>query len=133
MPHVDVPLAFVSLSVVPDPPPEPSTGAGDGAGDEAAFRSVFRDHAARVAVVTAVSEPGARPIGFTVTSLVSVSVRPPMVSFTLARASGAWKVLGSADRVAVHLLADDQADVARIFAVSGLEIRRRRVVHGTVG
>ncbi len=107
----------MSLYVVPDPPPEPIAGAGD----EAAFRSVFRDHAARVAVVTAVSAPGARPVGFTATSLVSVSVRPPMVSFTLARESGAWAVLGSSDRVAVHLLADDQADVARIFATSGLD------------
>ena len=117
MPHADVPLALVSLRVVPDPPPEPPAGGGD----EATFRSVFRDHAARVAVVTAVSEPGARPVGFTATSLVSVSVRPPMVSFTLARGSGAWAVLGSSDRVAVHLLADDQADVARIFATTGLD------------
>ncbi|MET9972722.1 flavin reductase family protein, partial [Streptomyces sp. NPDC006356] len=42
------------------------------------LRSVFRRHAAGVAVITARGETG--PVGFTATSLSSVSAEPPMLS-----------------------------------------------------
>lgn len=83
------------------------------------FRSVFRDHAARVVVVTAKGDP--RPAGFTATSLASVSLRPPMVSFSVARSASAWGTLSRSGRVAVHLLADDQDGLATTFATSGID------------
>ncbi|MBW8821649.1 MAG: flavin reductase, partial [Streptomyces sp.] len=43
------------------------------------LRSVFRQHAAGVAVITASGDAG--PVGFTATSLASVSAEPPMLSF----------------------------------------------------
>ena len=43
------------------------------------LKSVFRQHAAGVAVITA--QRGGRPVGFTATSLNSVAAEPPLVSF----------------------------------------------------
>jgi len=83
------------------------------------FRSVFRDHAARVVVVTAKGEP--MPAGFTATSLASVSLQPPMVSFAVARTASAWKTVSRSRRLAVHLLAHDQDWLATTFATSGID------------
>ena len=55
------------------------------------FRSVFRDHAARVVVVTAAGRPA--PVGFTATSLASVSLDPPMVSLAVARSASEPRAL----------------------------------------
>ena len=83
------------------------------------FRSVFRDHAARVVVVTAAGDPD--PAGFTATSLASVSLDPPMVSFAVARSASAWSTVSRADRLAVHLLACEQDWLAQTFATSGID------------
>lgn len=83
------------------------------------FRSVFRDHAARVVVVTASGKSG--PVGFTATSLASVSADPPMVSFAVGRSASAWRTLSRSTSVAVHLLAEDQCWLAGRFATSGID------------
>jgi flavin reductase (DIM6/NTAB) family NADH-FMN oxidoreductase RutF len=83
------------------------------------FRSVFRDHAARVVVVTAAGRP--RPVGLTATSLASVSVDPPMVSFAVGRSASAWRTLSRSTNLAVHLLAEDQDWLAGRFATSGID------------
>jgi flavin reductase (DIM6/NTAB) family NADH-FMN oxidoreductase RutF len=82
------------------------------------FRSLLRHQASTVTVVTA---PGTPPAGFTATSFTSVSLRPPLVSFCLDRASSSWPVVAVADHVAVHLLAHRQRDLARTFATSGID------------
>jgi flavin reductase (DIM6/NTAB) family NADH-FMN oxidoreductase RutF len=84
-----------------------------------AFRSVFRDHAARVVVVTAAGDQA--PAGFTATSLSSVSLHPPMVSFAVARSASAWRTMSRSRRLAVHLLGEDQDWLARTFATSGID------------
>ncbi|MEV1320968.1 flavin reductase family protein [Micromonospora arborensis] len=86
--------------------------------DPDTFRALLRRQAASVAVVTAAGEP---PVGFTVTSLTSVSLRPPLVSFCLARSSSSWPTIAGAEHVAVHLLGADQENVARNFATSGID------------
>jgi flavin reductase (DIM6/NTAB) family NADH-FMN oxidoreductase RutF len=83
------------------------------------FRSVFRDHAARVVVVTAPGDPS--PAGFTATSLSSVSLQPPLVSFAVARTASAWATVSRSRRLAVHLLAADQEWLAATFATSGID------------
>ena len=83
------------------------------------FRSVFRDHAARVVVVTAAGDPA--PAGFTATSLASVSLQPPMVSFAVARSASAWRTVSRSHRLAVHLLGEDQDRLASTFATSGID------------
>jgi len=84
--------------------------------DPAAFRSVMRHHAKGVAVITAGQDA---PVGFCATSLTSVSLDPPLVSFTVGLAASARSTVERARHVAVHLLAEDQEELARRFARSG--------------
>ncbi|MCA6092646.1 flavin reductase family protein [Streptomyces sp. SCA3-4] len=82
------------------------------------LRSVFRRHAAGVAVITA---RGARPAGFTATSLTSVAAEPPLVSFGVGTGSSSWPVLAEAEHVGVHILGEHQQELAATFARSGAD------------
>ncbi|MFS0691446.1 flavin reductase family protein [Streptomyces nitrosporeus] len=82
------------------------------------LRSVFRQHAAGVAVITAA---GDRPAGFTATSLSSVAAEPPLVSFGVGTSSSSWPVIAEAGHVGVHLLGEDQRDLAAVFARRGAD------------
>ncbi|MFI2435440.1 flavin reductase family protein [Streptomyces sp. NPDC018693] len=83
------------------------------------LRSVFRRHAAGVAVITA---PGAAgPVGFTATSLTSVSADPPMLSFGIGTGASSWPALSRAEHVGVHILGEHQRDLAATFARSGAD------------
>lgn len=86
--------------------------------DPTVFRSVFRRHAAGVAVITA---PGTRPAGFTATSLTSVSADPPLLSFGIGTAASSWPNVAESPFVGVHLLGERQRDLAVTFARSGAE------------
>ncbi|MFF7451687.1 MULTISPECIES: flavin reductase [unclassified Streptomyces] len=83
------------------------------------LRSVFRRHAAGVAVITAGGETG--PVGFTATSLTSVSVEPPMLSFGIGTGASSWPVISEADHVGVHILGEHQQELAATFARSGAD------------
>ncbi|MEV0258294.1 flavin reductase family protein [Streptomyces sp. NPDC050732] len=83
------------------------------------LRSVFRQHAAGVAVITATH--GSRPVGFTATSLASVSAEPPMLSFGIGTGSSCWPALSEATHVGVHILAERQQELAATFARSGAD------------
>lgn len=95
----------------------PGLDAADPAGPEL-LRSVFRRHAAGVAVITA---QGARPVGFTATSLTSVAATPPLVSFGVGTGSSSWPVLAEAEHVGVHILGEHQRELAATFARSGAD------------
>jgi flavin reductase (DIM6/NTAB) family NADH-FMN oxidoreductase RutF len=84
--------------------------------DSGLFRRVLRRHAAAVVVVTA---PGGA--GFTATSFTSVSLKPPLVSFSVALTASAWPSVQAAGLVAVHVLTVEQEQVARIFATPGID------------
>jgi flavin reductase (DIM6/NTAB) family NADH-FMN oxidoreductase RutF len=86
--------------------------------DPQLFRGLFRRHAAGVAVITTTAD---RPVGFTATSLVALSLEPPLLSFNLSRTSSSWSAVEDAEYVAVHLLAEHQEDVAATFARSGAD------------
>ncbi|XIE81714.1 flavin reductase family protein [Streptomyces sp. SBR177] len=83
------------------------------------LRSVFRQHAAGVAVVTAYGE--GRPVGFTATSLNSVAAEPPLISFGVGTGSSSWPVVSGAEHIAVHILGEHQAELAATFARSGAD------------
>ncbi|MFE0800308.1 flavin reductase family protein [Streptomyces sp. NPDC058812] len=83
------------------------------------LRSAFRRHAAGVAVITARGDAG--PVGFTATSLTSVSAEPPMLSFGIGTGSSSWPAVSEAEYVGVHLLGDHQEDLAATFARSGAD------------
>ncbi len=68
-----------------------------------AFKQVFRRHAAGVAVVTSLAPDGS-PVGFTATSLASLSAVPPMATFNMARIASAWPAMTIGNRVVIHTL-----------------------------
>ncbi|MFF2255234.1 MULTISPECIES: flavin reductase family protein [unclassified Streptomyces] len=82
------------------------------------LRSVFRQHAAGVAVITA---RGAAPVGFTATSLTSVSAEPPVISFGIGLGASSWPVVSETEHVGVHILGEHQRDLAATFAKSGAD------------
>ncbi|BCL32624.1 flavin reductase family protein [Streptomyces aurantiacus] len=83
------------------------------------LRSVFRQHAAGVAVITARGDQG--PVGFTATSLASVSAEPPLISFGVGTAASSWPAISRTDHVGVHVLGEHQQDLAATFARSGAD------------
>ncbi|MFJ4580450.1 flavin reductase family protein [Streptomyces echinatus] len=83
------------------------------------LRSTFRRHAAGVAVITARGASG--PVGFTATSLTSVSADPPLVSFGIGTGASSWPAVAEADHVGVHILGEHQSDLAATFARSGAD------------
>ncbi|MFG2025539.1 flavin reductase family protein [Streptomyces sp. NPDC048825] len=85
----------------------------------ALLRSVFRQHAAGVAVITAQS--GGGPVGFTATSLTSVSAEPPMISFGVGTRASSWPVISETEYVGVHILGEHQRELADTFARSGAD------------
>lgn len=87
--------------------------------DPATYRAVFRRYATGVVVITADAGHGAA--GFTATSLASVSLRPPLVSFSVATSASVWPTLRAAGSLAVNFLAADQHELAARFATSGID------------
>lgn len=83
------------------------------------LRSVFRRHAAGVAVITAHGPSG--PVGFTATSLSSVSAEPPLLSFGISTGSSSWAAVSEAGHVGVHILGEHQRELAATFARSGAD------------
>jgi flavin reductase (DIM6/NTAB) family NADH-FMN oxidoreductase RutF len=81
------------------------------------LRAAFRRHAAGVAIVTTASPSG--PIGFTATSVASVSAEPPLVSFNISRTASSWPAVSRARYVGVHVLGAHQEVLAQRFARSG--------------
>ncbi|MFF2993339.1 flavin reductase family protein [Streptomyces sp. NPDC057950] len=83
------------------------------------LRSVFRRHAAGVAVITA--QGGGGPVGFTATSLTSVSAEPPIISFGVGSGASSWPAISESDHVGVHILGEHQRELAATFARSGAD------------
>src|SRR3954454_17904970 len=101
------------MTIIPRHPAPDSARTIDGD----LFKSLLRRHAAAVVVVTA---PGEQPAGFTATSFTSVSLEPPLVSFCLAHSASAWPAVQTAELIAVHVLTQQQEQVARTFATRGI-------------
>ncbi|GAA0267510.1 flavin reductase family protein [Streptomyces polychromogenes] len=101
------------------PAPLDDTGRAPLPGSPELLRSVFRRHAAGVAVITA--QAGGSPAGFTATSLNSVSAEPPMLSFTIGTGSSSWPAVRDGEYLGVHILGEHQRELAGLFARSGAD------------
>ncbi|MFF8386594.1 flavin reductase family protein [Streptomyces kanasensis] len=103
--------------------PSARAAAPDGAAGPELLRSAFRRHAAGVAVVTAPggAAHGGGPVGFTASSLTSVSADPPLLSFGIGTGSSSWPAVRAATHVGVHLLGEQQHELAATFARSGAD------------
>lgn len=71
-----------------------------------------------VVVVTALSD---RPLGFTCQSFASLSLDPPLVSFSPARTSTTWPHIRDVGRFCVNVLAHDQHELSELFARQGVD------------
>lgn len=94
-------------------PPAPEPGIE-------AFKAAFRRHAAGVAAITALTAEGT-PVGFTATSLASLSAMPPLATFNMSRVSTAWPAIGLGNRVVIHTLGPHTADLAVRMAADHAE------------
>jgi flavin reductase ActVB len=88
--------------------------------DVTAFREALTHVATPVSVVTTADGSG-KPWGVTVGTLCSLSIAPPLVMFCLNRSSGSHAVMTSASRTLIHVLADDQAELAARFSQRGVD------------
>lgn len=100
------------------------------------FRGVMRRVPSPVVVVTAQGEEETR--GITIGSFTSVALDPPLVSFNVAREARMFEVMETCSHFAVHVLGENQAHLAKRFAVPGLKgteqfegISARTDAHGT--
>ncbi|MGI9022676.1 MAG: flavin reductase family protein [Acidimicrobiales bacterium] len=100
---------------------ESETGSeeDDGAGgiEAARFRQVLGHFATGVTVVT--TAVGDTPAGLAVNSFTSVSLVPPLVAFSVARNSSTWPRIRANGSFCVNILAEDQEDLCRVFALRG--------------
>ncbi|CAN5257409.1 flavin reductase family protein [soil metagenome] len=108
--------APVAAVPVPDVPVVETT-TGTITADE--FKSAFRNHAGGVAVITA--DAGEGPVGLTATSVISVSIAPPLVVFSVSELSSSTPAILASDTVVVHLLGADQLDIAKLCSTSGID------------
>lgn len=101
--------------------------------DPPRFRQLLGRFATGVAVLTARRADG-RDIGMTANSLGSVSLVPPLVSVSVDRETDLHAVLETAPRWVLNILAEDQEELSRRFAVRGPErfegIGHRRTAAG---
>lgn len=85
--------------------------------DTRALRDAFGRFATGVTLVTAQGPEG--PAGFTANSFASVSLDPPLVLWSPARASRRFGIFSAAAHYAIHVLADEQAGLIARFAGGG--------------
>lgn len=81
------------------------------------YRTALGRYATGVTIVTTTSDWG--PVGITANSFASVSLDPPLVLWSPARASQRFGAFEQAARFAIHVLSSDQADVCSAFARNG--------------
>ena len=85
--------------------------------DSAQYRQVLGHFPTGVTVITAA--PDGVPVGLAVGSFASVSLEPPLVGFFPDRSSSSWPKIETAGAFCVNILAEDQEDVCRRFAMKG--------------
>jgi flavin reductase (DIM6/NTAB) family NADH-FMN oxidoreductase RutF len=83
------------------------------------YRAALRRHPAGVVIITMMSDAG--PVGFTATSFASLSLDPPLVCFNITHTSSSITALRRAGSIVVHLLGEQQIELARRFSKSAEE------------
>ncbi|MFI2779537.1 flavin reductase family protein [Streptomyces sp. ALB3] len=83
------------------------------------FKQAFRRYPAGVVVVTV--DAGHGPAGFTATSLSSLSLAPPLVSFGVGTSASSWPHVERASTAVVNFLGVGQERLATTFATSGID------------
>lgn len=82
-----------------------------------AFRGALGRFATGVTVITTQTEN--RPVGFTANSFASVSLDPALVLWSAARSATRYPIFAAAKTYSIHILAEDQAELAARFLKGG--------------
>ncbi|MGB0497328.1 MAG: flavin reductase family protein [Rubricella sp.] len=85
--------------------------------DPRAFRDALGAYPTGVTVVTTLTPDG--PVGMTVNSFASLSLDPPLVLWSPARASRRFAALTECPAFTIHILSETQKALAIAFARSG--------------
>lgn len=83
------------------------------------FREALGHYASGITVIT--SHVDGEPIGFTCQSFYSVSVSPPLVSFSVMSSSASYPRIRKAGRFAVNILSGEQVTISNQFARRGTD------------
>ena len=83
------------------------------------FRDALGRYATGVTVVTTQSDLG--PLGITANSFASVSLDPPLVLWSPARASRRFPAFADCAHFAIHVLGEEQENVCRQFSREGTD------------
>ena len=84
------------------------------------FRSALGMFATGVTIVTAVTADG-KPIGLTASSFNSVSLDPPLVLWSLARAAASLPAFSTGSHYAIIILSAEEKTLAERFAIKGAD------------
>ena len=87
--------------------------------DPATFKELFRNYPNGVAIITAAGADG--PVGFTATSVVSISADPAVLAFSITSVASAWPTIARAGSVVVHFLDTEHIGLSQLFATSGAD------------
>ncbi|QIM17277.1 flavin reductase family protein [Leucobacter insecticola] len=87
--------------------------------DEREYRDAVGAFASGVTVITTQGPAG--PVGFTCQSFYSVSIDPPLVSFSIARTSQSLRSLRAHRNVVINFLGSQQRELSGQFARSGTD------------
>jgi flavin reductase (DIM6/NTAB) family NADH-FMN oxidoreductase RutF len=83
------------------------------------MRDVLGHFVSGVVVITAQGPDG--PLGFTCQSFASLSLDPPLISFSPARTSSTWPRIRDVGSFCVNVLAEDHQEYSNGFARSGTD------------
>lgn len=88
--------------------------------DEIKLRRAFGSFPTGVTIVTGLTADG-KPTGVTISSFNTVSMQPPMVLWSLVNSSKNLPNFQVGKSHLIHILADNQGDLALHFAKSGID------------
>ena len=84
--------------------------------DQALYRQVMGHFPTGVVVI---ASPG--PVGTAIGSFASLSLDPPLVTFSITKTSSSWPKIRETGVFCASVLAEDQEHVSRAFAQSGAD------------
>lgn len=87
--------------------------------DTGEFRRTLGTFCTGVAIVTGLDR--GNPADFTVQSLVSLSLSPPLIGLSSAKTSDTWKCIRPSQRFCANILSREQAELCRTFATKGAD------------
>lgn len=99
-------------------PPKARSAARPPSFSSREFRAALGMFATGVTIVTARTGDG-RLVGLTANSFNSVSLDPPLVLWSLARAAASLGAFSAGSHYAINILAADQKELAQRFAAKG--------------